>query len=251
MISFGNSLKLPSTYQDLVDGWLFLIDKPLHWTSFDVVNKIKGHLKSLKKLQSPELQVFNVKVGHAGTLDPLASGLLLVCVGKKTKEIDQLQGGIKIYSGIIKMGQVTPSFDLETSPEGDFTFTHFSAQDYLANAKSFIGEQWQTPPVYSAKQIDGKRAYEFARKGMEVEMRKSLITIEQFELTSIEPPNLYFAITCSKGTYIRSIAHDFGKRMGSGSYLAALRREGSAPFVVSEALTMEQMNDFFEKIKNN
>jgi tRNA pseudouridine55 synthase len=251
MISFGISLKLPNSYQDLIDGWLFLIDKPLHWTSFDVVNKIKGHLKSLKKLQPPELQVFNVKVGHAGTLDPLASGLLLVCVGKKTKEIDQLQGGIKVYSGIIKMGQVTPSFDLETKPEGAFEFAHLAPQDYIANAKSFLGEQWQTPPVYSAKQIDGKRAYELARKGVEVEMRKSLISIEQFELTNIDPPNLHFTITCSKGTYIRSIANDFGKRMGSGSYLAALRREGSAPFEVKEALSMEEINDFFNKMKNN
>ena len=251
MISFGVPLKLPETYQDLVKGWLFLIDKPLHWTSFDVVNKMKGHLKSLKKRQPQELQVFNVKVGHAGTLDPLATGLLLVCVGKKTKEIDQLQGGVKIYSGIIKMGQVTPSFDLETNPEGDFPYAHLTTQDYLLNAKSFLGEQWQTPPIYSAKQIDGKRAYELARKGVEVEMRKSLISIEQFELTKIDPPHLHFSITCSKGTYIRSVANDFGKRLSSGSYLASLRRESSAPFVVQNAFSMEEISDFFEKMKNN
>jgi tRNA pseudouridine55 synthase len=249
--SFDPIMNWPGTYQDLVDGWLFLIDKPLGWTSFDVVNKIKGHLKSLKKRQSPELQVFNVKVGHAGTLDPLASGLLLVCVGKKTKEIDQLQVGIKAYSGVIMMGQTTPSFDLETVPEGDFAYRQLTEEQYRAAALSFVGEQWQTPPVFSAKQIDGKRAYELARKGVEVKMNKSLVEIFSFDLTRIAPPEIHFSISCSKGTYIRSIANDFGVRLQSGSYLAALRREGSLPFSVQNANTMDEINTFFNNMKNN
>jgi tRNA pseudouridine55 synthase len=234
-----------------VDGWLFLVDKPLHWTSFDVVNKMKGHLKALKKIQTPELKVFNVKIGHAGTLDPLATGLLLVCVGKKTKEIDSYQGGRKTYEGVITMGQVTPSFDLETEPEGNFPFSHLSEENYLAAAASFIGEQFQTPPVFSAKQIDGKRAYVWARQGVEVEMRKSWIEIDRFELTEINPPHIHFSITCSKGTYIRSIAHDFGIRLGSGSYLSALRRTESHPFQVKNAFSMDEINDFFNNLKNN
>jgi tRNA pseudouridine55 synthase len=244
-------MNLPSTYQDLIDGWLFLIDKPLGWTSFDVVNKIKGHLKSLKKVQTQDLQVFNVKVGHAGTLDPLASGLLLVCVGKKTKEIDHLQAGVKSYSGVIQMGQVTPSYDLETIPEGDYPYAHITEKAYQETAQSFIGEQFQTPPIFSAKQIDGKRAYELARKGLEVKLNKSLIHIYAFEITKLEPPHIHFLITCSKGTYIRSIANDFGKRLNCGSYLSALRRESSAPFEVANAISMEEINLFFNKMKNN
>jgi len=241
----------PRTYQDLIDGWLFLVDKPLGWTSFDVVNKIKGHLKSIKKRQPTELQVFNVKVGHAGTLDPLATGLLLVCVGKKTKEIDQLQLGVKEYSGVIMMGQITPSFDLETNPEGEFPYQNLTDEAYLSVARSFLGEQLQTPPIFSAKQIDGKRAYELARKGIEVKMNRSLIEIFSFELTRIAPPEIHFNITCSKGTYIRSIANDFGIRLQSGSYLASLRREGSLPFSVRNAKTIDEINDFFIEMKNN
>ena len=249
--SFGNQMNLPATYQDLVDGWLFLIDKPLGWTSFDVVNKIKGHLKSLKKIQPLELQVFNVKVGHAGTLDPLATGLLLVCVGKKTKEIDLMQAGIKSYSGVIQMGQVTASYDLETEPEGNYPFDHITEKLYHETAQSFLGEQFQTPPIFSAKQIDGKRAYELARKGLEVRLNKSLIHVYAFEITKLEPPHIHFFITCSKGTYIRSMAHDFGARLGSGSYLAALRRESSMPYEVKNAFSMDEINALFNNMKNN
>ncbi|MEN9394756.1 MAG: hypothetical protein RL362_977, partial [Bacteroidota bacterium] len=135
-------MKKPETYLDLIEGWVLLIDKPLTWTSFDVVNKLKGHLKGLKKVQPEEWRDRNVKIGHAGTLDPLATGLLVVCVGKKTKELDQLQTGVKTYTGTIKMGQVTASYDLETPPTGEFPFEHLTEKDYLETAQSFLGEQW-------------------------------------------------------------------------------------------------------------
>jgi tRNA pseudouridine55 synthase len=240
-------MEFPQTYQELIDGWVFIVDKPLEWTSFDVVNKFKSHLKNLKKIQSEELKTRNVKVGHAGTLDPLATGLLVVCVGKKTKEIDQYQGGIKTYTGTITLGKTTPSYDLETQPEGDFPFAHLTQSELEQNAQSFIGEQWQTPPAFSAKQINGKRAYEFAREGIEINLKKSLIEVLSFKITQYELPNIEFEITCSKGTYIRTIAHEFGQRLNSGSYLSSLRRTNSAPFDLSTAHSMEEINAFFKK----
>lgn len=239
-------MEFPKTYQDLIEGWVFIVDKPFEWTSFDVVNKFKSHLKSLKKIQTEELKMRNVKVGHAGTLDPLATGILVVCVGKKTKEIDSFQGGVKTYTGTITLGKTTPSFDLETLPEGNFPFLHLQREDLTQNAQSFLGEQWQTPPVYSAKQINGKRAYEFAREGIEVEMKKSLIEVLSFSITDIQLPEVHFEITCSKGTYIRTIAHEFGQRLNSGSYLSKLRRVKSVPFDISMAHSMDEINAFFK-----
>jgi len=240
-------MDFPQTYQELIDGWVFIVDKPLSWTSFDVVNKFKSHLKGLKKNLPADLKNRNVKVGHAGTLDPLATGLLIVCVGKKTKEIDQFQGGIKTYTGTITLGQTTPSFDLETQPEGDFAFLHLTDLDMQKVANSFLGEQWQTPPVYSAKQINGKRAYEFAREGVEIQMKKSLIEVLSFKITQIVLPIVHFEITCSKGTYIRTIAHEFGQRLLSGSHLSSLRRTQSVPFDLSKAHTMDEINAFFKE----
>lgn len=240
-------MDFPQTYQELIDGWVFIVDKPLEWTSFDVVNKFKFHLKSLKKIQPEDLKSRNVKVGHAGTLDPLATGLLVVCVGKKTKEIDQFQGGIKTYTGTITMGQTTPSYDLETQPEGSFPYAHLSEITLQETANTFLGEQWQTPPVYSAKQINGKRAYEFAREGVEIEMKKALVKILSFKITHVALPHVEFEIVCSKGTYIRTIAHEFGQRLNSGSHLSQLRRTNSAPFDISSAHSMEEINAFFKK----
>ena len=239
-------MDFPQTYQELIDGWVFIVDKPLEWTSFDVVNKFKPHLKSLKKIKPEDLKSRNVKVGHAGTLDPLATGLLVVCVGQKTKEIDQFQGGIKTYTGTITLGQTTPSYDLETQPEGDYPYTQLSQSEIEKAAQSFIGEQWQTPPIFSAKQINGKRAYEFAREGVEIELKKSLIQILSFKITGIELPLVHFEIVCSKGTYIRTIAHEFGQRLESGSHLSKLRRTCSAPFDASAAHSMEEINAFFK-----
>lgn len=218
---------------EVLEGGLFLIDKPHGWTSHDVVGKLKWLLRRYGK--APKF-----KIGHAGTLDPLATGLLAVCSGKWTKRIEEIQGGEKEYTGIIKMGQTTPSYDLETSPEGSFGFDHISLQDLEKCAMSFIGEQYQTPPIYSAKQIDGKRAYESARAGITVEMRKTLIHIYQFEITKMDLPEVHFRIRCSKGTYIRSIANDFGLRLGSGSYLKELRRTESSPFRVESAISIEE-----------
>ncbi len=217
---------------EVLEGGLFLIDKPLGWTSHDVVGRLKWLLRRHGK--APKF-----KIGHAGTLDPLATGLLAICSGRWTKRIDEIQTGTKEYTGIIMMGQVTPSFDLETVPEGSFGFEHLTSEQIHACAASFLGEQLQTPPVYSAKQIDGKRAYESARAGIPVEMKRTVVHIDVFELTHIALPEVHFRIRCSKGTYIRSIANDFGERLNSGSYLKSLRRTESAPFRVEQSMTIE------------
>ena len=222
---------------EVMDGAVFLVDKPLKWTSFDVVGRLKWLMRHHCK--APKF-----KIGHAGTLDPLASGLLVVCTGKCTKQIVAIQGGEKEYTGTIVLGQTTPSFDLETTPEGDYPYKDLTEAQLAEAAASFIGEQLQTPPIYSAKQIDGKRAYEAARAGEEIQMRQALINVYAFELTAIRLPEVDFKIRCSKGTYIRTIASDFGKRLNSGSHLSALRRTESAPFRIEDAKTMEDLEAF-------
>lgn len=226
----------PNTFQntqDILNGAILIIDKPLNWTSFDVVGKLKWLIRRYGK--APKF-----KIGHAGTLDPLASGLLVVCTGRCTKMIPDIQGGIKEYTGTIRLGQTTPSYDLETAPEGDYPYEHFTEAELRGVAASFIGEQMQTPPIYSAKLIDGKRAYESARAGIAIEMRQAQITIYDFDLTRIALPDVDFRIRCSKGTYIRSIAHDYGQRLQSGSHLTALRRTASAPYSIAQAMTMAE-----------
>lgn len=216
--------------EELLEGRILLVDKPLNWTSFDVVGKLKWLLRSHGKLPK-------FKIGHAGTLDPLATGLLIVCTGKMTKAITEIQGGTKDYTGRIVLGATTPSFDKETLPE-NFQSTDHLTLDFLKEvALTFLGEQLQIPPVYSAKQIDGVRAYEMARKNEEVKMRENLISIEAFDLYDFDGKEVSFLIRCSKGTYIRSIAHDFGQRLGCGGYLSALRRTASFPFRVEDAKT--------------
>lgn len=226
----------PNTFQntqDILNGAILIIDKPLDWTSFDVVGKLKWLMRRFGK--APKF-----KIGHAGTLDPLATGLLVVCTGRCTKMIPDIQGGMKEYTGTIRLGQTTPSYDLETAPEGAFPYEHFTEAELRGVAASFIGEQLQTPPIYSAKLIDGKRAYESARAGIAIEMKQAQITIFEFELTRIALPDVDFRIRCSKGTYIRSIAHDFGQRLQSGSHLIALRRTGSLPYHIDQAITVEE-----------
>jgi len=228
-----------SHVNDLLEGRILLVDKPLNWTSFDVVGKLKWILRSEGKFPK-------FKIGHAGTLDPLATGILVVCTGKMTKAIEEIQGGTKEYTGKIFLGATTPSFDKETLPENFQTTNHLTFQQLQEVAKSFIGEQLQMPPVYSAKQIDGVRAYEMARKNEEVKMRENLIEIETFELSDFDGKEVSFLIRCSKGTYIRSIANDFGHRLGVGGYLSALRRTESFPFRVEEAKTpMDWVKLFF------
>lgn len=219
-----------SSAEELLEGRILLVDKPLNWTSFDVVGKLKWILRSEGKFPK-------FKIGHAGTLDPLATGLLVVCTGKMTKAITEIQGGTKEYTGRIVLGATTPSFDKETLPENIQSTEHLLLAQLEEVAKSFIGEQLQLPPVYSAKQIDGVRAYEMARKNEEVKMRENLIEIEAFELSDFDGKEVSFRIRCSKGTYIRSIANDFGQRLGVGGYLSVLRRTESLPFRVEEAKT--------------
>jgi tRNA pseudouridine55 synthase len=219
---------------DLSQGEIWLIDKPYEWTSFDVVRKLKYAL--IRNTGDKK-----AKIGHAGTLDPLATGLLIVCVGKATKQIDQIQAGTKEYTGTFFLGATTPSFDRETPVDANFPLEGIRPEMILETAQSFLGEQEQQAPLYSAKLIDGKRAYEHARKGNEVEVKKHRITIFEFEITRLELPQIDFRIRCSKGTYIRSIAHDFGKRLNNGAYLHDLRRTKSGDFDVQHASSIAHL----------
>jgi tRNA pseudouridine55 synthase len=222
---------------NFLEGATILVDKPYGWTSFDVVNKIRWNLKR-------KLGVKKIKVGHAGTLDPLATGLLVICTGKHTKLIESLTGVPKAYTGTFLLGKTTPSFDLETEYNQEFPTEHISKDLIEEVNKSFLGVQMQTPPIYSAKQIDGKRAYDFARAGKEVVMKQAQIEINHFELNSERFPEIDFKISCSKGTYIRSIANDFGQKLNSGATLIALRREESGDFQIQNAKSVQEWIDF-------
>ncbi len=217
---------------NFLEGEVLLIDKAYGWTSFDVVNKIRWNLKK-------KLDVKNIKVGHAGTLDPLATGLLIICTGKKTKTIESLMVGKKTYTGTFLVGKTTPSYDLETEFNHEFPTAHITQEALLEVANSIVGVQMQVPPLFSAKQIDGKRAYEFAREGKTMELKANEIEIESFQVTANRFPEIDFEITCSKGTYIRSIARDFGEKLGSGATLIELRRTKSGTFDLANALTID------------
>ena len=224
--------------ESLLEGRVLLIDKPLEWTSFDAVNKIKSILRH-------RLGIKKIKVGHAGTLDPLASGLLIICTGKATKQIDTYQGLPKVYTGTFFLGKTTLSFDLETKPEGDYPTCHITGELIRQAAASLTGWQQQMPPLFSAKKIEGERAYTFARKGLHAELKPREVHVEQFEITSTELPEIDFRIKCSKGTYIRALARDFGQRLQSGAYLSALRRTHIGDFSVSQALQMHELEEQF------
>lgn len=218
---------------DFIEGETILVDKPLGWTSFDVVNKIRWNLKQV-------LKVKNIKVGHAGTLDPLATGLLVLCTGKHTKRIDQLMGGMKTYTGTIQLGKTTPSYDLESAYNAEFPTDHITPEILEEARLKFIGTIQQIPPIFSAKQINGKRAYDLARAGKEVELKANTIKINQFTISAERFPDIDFEITCSKGTYIRSIAFDFGKAVGSGGTLIALRRTRSGEQLLEDSKTVDE-----------
>lgn len=222
------------------EGVTILVDKPLGWTSFDVVNKIRWNLKQL-------LKVKNIKVGHAGTLDPLASGLLIICIGKHTKRIDELMGGIKTYTGTILLGKTTPSYDLETAFSEEFPTSHITPELMEEARVKFLGSIQQVPPIFSAKQVDGKRAYDLARAGKEVELKANTVEISDFTINTERFPEIDFKITCSKGTYIRSIANDFGKAVGSGGTLIALRRTASGDLSIENARSVD---DWISIIRN-
>ncbi len=224
---------------NFIKGEVLLVDKPLTWTSFDAVNKLKHGLKH-------STGVKKVKVGHAGTLDPLASGLLIVCTGKKTKTIESIQGLKKEYIGIIQLGATTQSYDLETEPENFQETDHLSQEQFYKIAKEMEGEVDQMPPIFSAKKIGGKRAYNLAREGKIPEMKTKRVEIHSFEIEKIEGAELHFRIACSKGTYIRSIAHDFGKILGVGGYLKALRRTKIGEHNVTNAMSIEEASAYVD-----
>jgi tRNA pseudouridine55 synthase len=209
-------------------GEVFLIDKPLTWTSFDVVKKMKGILKSKK-------------IGHAGTLDPLATGLLVVCTGKKTKTIPIIQDAEKEYTGTIYIGATTPSFDKETEFDQEFETDHINFEVLNIAVKSLTGPLMQVPPMHSAVKLNGKRAYELARKGESVELAAKPIIIKEFEITRFELPEVDFRIVCTKGTYIRSIARDLGKALHSGAHLTALCRTRIGSYTLKNAVTIDDL----------
>jgi tRNA pseudouridine55 synthase len=213
---------------DFQSGEVLLVDKPLEWTSFDVVNKLRWNIKR-------KLGVKKIKVGHAGTLDPLATGLLIICTGKFTKRIEEFQAEEKTYTGTILLGKTTASYDLESEYNAEFPIEHITKEQMEEVRLSFLGEQQQIPPIFSAKQVDGKRAYELARAGKEITLKSNSIQISDFKIDSSRFPEIDFEISCSKGTYIRSIAHDFGLKLNSGGTLIALRRTASGNFLVENA----------------
>ncbi|MDC6404525.1 MULTISPECIES: tRNA pseudouridine(55) synthase TruB [Maribacter] len=213
------------TKEDYLNGQLLLIDKPLGWSSFQAVNKLKWAIRKKFGLKK-------IKIGHAGTLDPLATGLLIICTGKFTKRIPEYQGQSKEYTGTITLGGTTPSYDLETEIDEKFAIDHITEAQIIKTTSGFIGEIEQAPPVFSAIKKDGKRLYEYAREGKDVAINKRKVHIHSFEITDVRLPEVDFRISCSKGTYIRSIAHDFGKALGSGGHLSELRRTKIGDFNV-------------------
>lgn len=221
------------TAEDFLEGQILLIDKPLTWSSFQAVNKLKYVLK--RKYDLPK----KFKIGHAGTLDPLATGLLIICTGKFTKKITEIQAQAKEYTGTIVLGATTPSYDLETEVDATFPTEHITESLILETTKHFLGEIDQKPPVFSAIKKDGKRLYEHARAGEEVEITSRKTTIYEFEITRIALPEIDFRVQCSKGTYIRSLAFDFGKALQSGGYLSVLRRTKIGDYSIENGITPE------------
>jgi len=211
-------------------GKVLLIDKPLYWTSFDAVRKVRNLVRTKK-------------VGHAGTLDPLATGLLIICTGKFTKKINEYMAQEKEYTGSITLGAVTPTYDLESEPRDFKSFEGITIEQLEATSQSFTGLIMQVPPIHSAIKKDGKRVYELARKGVDVKLEPRHVTISTFELTKIELPLVYFRVVCSTGTYIRSLANDFGEKLGCGGYLSSLCRTRIGDFLLKEAQSIEQLEE--------
>ena len=224
---------------EFAQGSTILVDKPLGWTSFDVVNKLRWNLRQ-------RLGVKKLKVGHAGTLDPLATGLLVICIGKHTKNIEGFVADSKTYTGTILLGKTTASYDLESPYNEEFLIDHIDAPLLEQVRASFEGKQQQVPPIFSAKQVDGKRAYDLARAGLEVVLKPNDIEIFSMTIDAQRFPEIDFEISCSKGTYIRSIAHDFGKKCASGATLIALRRTRSGAFSIADSKSVDDWITFFK-----
>ncbi|QXP63393.1 tRNA pseudouridine(55) synthase TruB [Polaribacter sp. HaHaR_3_91] len=221
------------TVEEYKNGQVLLIDKPLNWTSFQVVNKLRWEIRQ-------RFNIKKIKVGHAGTLDPLATGLLIICTGKQTKEIHVYQGQEKEYTGTFTIGATTPSYDLETEVDKTYPTDHITEELLYETTKQFIGDIQQRPPIFSAIKKDGKRLYELARKGETTEINARTVSITEFEITKIDLPEVEFRVVCSKGTYIRSLAYDFGLALNSGAHLSALRRTKIGDFSVENGVSVEQ-----------
>jgi len=224
--------------KDFTEGQLLLVNKPYNWTSFDVVGKLRNAFKPLK-----------LKVGHAGTLDPLATGLLIICTGKMTKQIDTFQGQEKEYTGTMMLGETTPSYDMETDTDQKFDITHISEDQVKDACTQFIGDIQQYPPAHSAIKIDGERLYEKARRGEDVELRLRNVTITEFEIIGIALPEINFRVVCSKGTYIRSLVNDFGKALNNGAYLSKLRRTRSGDYKIEDASEVMELVGLIRELK--
>jgi len=225
-------------------GQVLLFNKPLYWTSFDLVNKIRIMISSHFGLKK-------IKTGHAGTLDPLATGLMIVCTGRATKRIDEFMGLEKEYTATIHLGETTPSFDLETEVNRQFSTGHITEELVRETLLKFLGEQDQVPPLHSAKFIDGKRAYEYARKGQDRRLEPVRVIFREIELISFSVPDVRVRIVCSKGTYVRSFARDLGEALGSGAYLSDLQRTAVGPYRAEEAMDLEKFRLFLEQMKQN
>ncbi len=217
---------------DFISGEILGIDKPLEWTSFDAVKRLRGGLQR-------RLGLKKFKVGHAGTLDPLATGVLIVCTGKATRRIEELQNGNKEYIAELRLGATTPSYDLETEVDREFPWEHITREEIEAVLPEFRGRLMQVPPIYSAVKIDGKRAYKFARKGEEVELKAKPLEISEMELMSYDAPTLRIRVVCSKGTYIRALARDIGEKLGCGAHLTGLRRTRVGDVRIEDCMSVE------------
>lgn len=225
---------------DFIEGEILHIDKPLHWTSFRLVRVVRAKL-------CQKLRIKKLKVGHAGTLDPLATGVMTVCTGKKTKEIERLQAQTKEYIAEIRLGATTPSFDLETEIDAEYPVEHISREKVEECLKQFTGKIEQIPPLFSAVKIDGKRAYEFARKNEEIELKPKILVIKEIELLFYNLPTITIRVVCSKGTYIRALARDIGESLQSGAHLLALQRTRVGDVSLNDCLKVEELDDFFDR----
>lgn len=229
---------------DFIEGEVLVLYKPKSWTSFDLVRKIRGMAKHFHEGKK-------VKVGHAGTLDPLAEGLMIVCTGRKTKTIDQIQAQEKTYIAEMTLGATRPSYDMETEIDQTFETNHITLQLVQEALRGFVGVQEQIPPVFSAKRINGTRAYEYARKGRELEMKANQVTINQIELLELDLPKLRIEVQCSKGTYIRSLVSDIGKKLDSGAYLSHLVRTGIGDYTLENCMQIEELQNKIARLDNN
>lgn len=229
----------PTLFMDFIEGEILYIDKPLHWTSFRLVRVVRAKI-------CQRLKIKKLKVGHAGTLDPLATGVMILCTGKKTKQIEELQGHTKEYVARVRLGATTPSFDLETEIDAEYPVDHITEERVREVLQQFTGSIEQVPPVFSAVKVDGKRAYKYARENEEVELKPKLLVIDSIELLAFDLPNITLRVVCSKGTYIRALARDIGKALQSGGHLTGLTRTKIGAITLDECLKMDEMDRFLD-----